>query len=77
MDLQSEWMTQDGKETMAGRWPGMLGGLDVRDTLDQSYLRLSQLVHSMSRFPLTYQSELINEDWGEGITFSIYSPQQL
>jgi hypothetical protein len=43
MNLQnghlSEWMTQGGKEMMAGRWRGrgMLGRLDVLDALDQSH----------------------------------------
>ena len=35
----SELMTQGGKEMMAGRWPGMLGGLGVRDALDETYLK--------------------------------------
>jgi hypothetical protein len=30
-------MTQGGKEMMVGRWQGMLGRLDIRDTLDQTY----------------------------------------
>jgi hypothetical protein len=52
MNLQnsnlSEPMTQVGKEVVAGKWRGMMGGLDVQDTLqdalDQSYSRLSQLL---------------------------------
>jgi hypothetical protein len=34
-------MTEGGKEMVAGRWRGILGGLDVRDDLDQSYPTLS------------------------------------
>ena len=34
-------MTQDGKEMMAGRWQSMLGSLDVREALDQTYLKQS------------------------------------
>ena len=32
-------MIQGGKETMAGRWQGVLERLGVRDALDQTYLK--------------------------------------
>ena len=50
VDLQngdlSESMTKHGKEIVARRWPGMLGKLDVRDALDQSYSVLSLVIFS-------------------------------
>jgi hypothetical protein len=61
-------MTQGGKEMMVGRWRSMLGRLDDRDA-DQSYSRLSQLLYGLvSKFPLTYHGEIINEG---SVTFNI------
>jgi hypothetical protein len=30
-------MARGDKKVMVGRWQGMLGGLDIRDALDQTY----------------------------------------
>ena len=58
-------MTHGSKDMMALaglRRPGTLGRLDVRDALHQSYLRLSQFSNPVSKFPLTYHSEVIDRD---------------
>ena len=55
-------MAQGGKEMMVGRWRSMLGRLDVQDALDQSYSGLSTSAIRRVDFPLTYHSELIDED---------------
>ena len=61
----SESMTQGGKEMMAEQWRCMLGRLDVRDALDQSYSKGSYYFSNLvSEFPLTYMY-FIEEDLKE------------
>ena len=56
---QSESVTQGSKE-MVERWQGILGRLDIRDALDRTYS--GSLLHTVSEFPLTYRSEVIDKD---------------
>ena len=64
------WQGDDGVG-MAGHAGGtpqgvLLGGLDVRDALDQGHYSeqsgLSYFRNSVSEFPLTYRGELIDKD---------------
>jgi hypothetical protein len=43
------------------RWQGILGRLDIRDALDRTYSG-SLLHNTVSEFPLTYRSEVIDKD---------------
>jgi hypothetical protein len=67
----SDSVTHGRKDMMAGEWRrGRLGRPDVRDALDQSYLRLTWFSNPVSEFPLTYHSELIDEHsvfWAKGL----------
>jgi hypothetical protein len=55
-------MTQDGEEMVArdSEWPGwgLLGRLNVRDAIDQSYSRFLSYFGNRKKFPLTYHTEL-------------------
>ena len=45
-------MAQGREGTMTGRWRGLLGRLDLRDALDQTYSRLlSYFSNPVSEFP--------------------------
>ena len=63
-----ESIIQGGKEMMEGRWRDMLGRLDARDALDQSYSgALGTFSNPVSKSRLTYHREFINEDSASGI----------
>jgi len=55
-------MTQGDKEKMAGRRREMQGKRDERDDLEKGYSKLGTFSNPMSKFPLTYHSELMDED---------------
>ena len=62
-------MIQSGRETMVGRWRGILRRLgDGRDTLEQDYIFMtpSYFSNPVSEFPLTYLSELIDNIRDQG-----------
>ena len=62
----SEPTTHGGKEKVAGRRSGVLGGLDVQDALVKGFL--SHFIDMVRDFCLTYHCNFIDEG---PVTFSV------